>query len=181
MDTAAFLHALSFAAYKHRDQKRKNVEASPYINHPIGVAEILAREGGVTDVTLLMAAVLHDTVEDTETTHAELVEEFGRKVADIVLEVTDDKSLPSPERKLLQIQHAPSMSPEARQLKIADKTSNVRDVVNRPPTKWTLERRIQYIDWAEQVVAGCRGVNPTLDAVFDAAIADARRSLAASV
>jgi len=104
------LIALEFAAHKHRDQRRKDASASPYINHPIALARLLAAEGGVTDVKTLVAAVLHDTIEDTDTTYEELVEHFGRKVADVVAEVTDDQSLPKPRRKALQIEHAPQLS-----------------------------------------------------------------------
>lgn len=176
-----FLHALAFAADKHRDQRRKGIGSSPYINHPIAVAEILAREGGVEDVTLLMAAVLHDTVEDTETTFAELEAEFGPEVAGIVREVTDDTSLPKMERKALQVEHACVASVAAKQLKIADKLANIRDVVDSPPADWAMPRRLDYLDWSEKVVAGCRGVNPALDAAFDAGIARAREALTEQV
>jgi guanosine-3',5'-bis(diphosphate) 3'-pyrophosphohydrolase len=163
--------ALAFAAEKHRDQKRKGEEASPYINHPIEVARILAAEGGVTDPIVLAAAILHDTVEDTTTTHAELIEHFGRAIADVVAEVTDDKTLPKSERKRLQIEHAPHLSDEAKRVKLADKIANIRDVAARPPQWWPLERRQQYFDWAKEVVDGLRGVDPALEAAFDVAFA----------
>lgn len=106
-DAATLLRAIEFAAEKHRDQRRKGVDASPYINHPIGVAAMIANIGGVQDATVLLAAVLHDTIEDTCTTQEELEKLFGREVLDVVIEVTDDKRLPKPERKLLQVEHAP--------------------------------------------------------------------------
>ena len=151
---AALLKALTFAARKHRDQRRKDAEASPYINHPIEVAEIIARIGGVDDVTVLQAALLHDTVEDTQTSPDELEREFGATVRKLVEEVTDDKSLPKQERKRLQIQHAPHLSPRAKLIKLADKICNVRDVTHSPPKDWDERRRVAYFDWAAKVIAG---------------------------
>lgn len=166
------LKALEFAAEKHRDQRRKGVEASPYINHPIQVAEILARRGHVDDLTTLMAAVLHDTIEDTDTTESDLEELFGREVADIVSEVTDDKTLPKSERKRLQIEHSPHLSDQAKLVKIADKICNVRDIGFRPPVDWDNARRREYFEWASDVVAGCRGINEDLENYFDECFAD---------
>ncbi|HYN10599.1 MAG TPA: HD domain-containing protein [Vicinamibacterales bacterium] len=176
--TTALLNALRFAARKHRDQRRKGVEASPYVNHVIDVATVLACEGAVTDEHLLLAAILHDTVEDTATTFEELSAEFGRAFELLVREVTDDKSLPKEARKQLQIERARASSPLAKQLKIADKISNVREIALSPPKGWSFQRRTEYFDWAERVVAGCRDVNPALDAAFDAAVRNARNALA---
>jgi GTP diphosphokinase / guanosine-3',5'-bis(diphosphate) 3'-diphosphatase len=161
--------ALQFAAHKHRDQRRKDPEASPYINHPIALANILWVSGGIDDPNVICAALLHDTVEDTETTEAELVERFGAKIASIVMEVTDDKSLEKAERKRLQVEHAPHLSREAKLVKLADKISNVRDVASAPPSDWPLERRREYFDWARRVVDGLRGVDARLEALFDEA------------
>ena len=122
-DLTHLLVALEFAAHKHRDQRRKDASASPYINHPIALARLLAVEGGVTDVKTLVAAVLHDTIEDTDTSYEELVEHFGRKVADVVAEVTDDKTLPKPRHKALQIEHAPHLSLDAKQIKLGSRTT----------------------------------------------------------
>ena len=157
--TAALLKALHFAAHKHREQRRKDVEASPYINHPIEVAELLARVGRVNDLVTLQGAILHDTIEDTQTTPAELEAAFGVEVRRVVEEVTDDKRLPKAERKRLQIEHAPHLSMRARQIKLADKIANVRGVTQTPPADWSLARRQEYLDWTEQVTAGCRGCN----------------------
>ena len=121
------LKALEFAAHKHRDQRRKDPAASPYINHPIALANVLVNEGGVTDVEVLAAALLHDTVEDTATTPEELEEQFGARIARIVAEVTDDKALPKAERKRLQVVHAAELSREAKLVKLADKICNLRD------------------------------------------------------
>jgi guanosine-3',5'-bis(diphosphate) 3'-pyrophosphohydrolase len=161
--------ALAFAAHKHRAQRRKDVEASPYINHPIALARTLAVEGGVSDLKTLIAAVLHDTVEDTDTTFEEIGAMFGAKVADIVREVTDDKSLPKAERKRLQIEHAPHLSRRAALVKLADKTSNLRDVAASPPHGWPLERKREYFDWAKAVIDGLPPVNKRLRAAFDEA------------
>jgi len=163
------LKALSFAAHKHKDQRRKDPEASPYINHPISLANILCNEGHVTDINVICAALLHDTIEDTETTPEELEQEFGEAIKSIVMEVTDDKDLPKEERKRLQIEHAAHASDNAKQVKLADKISNLRDVANNPPASWSLERRQEYFDWAKEVIDQVRGVHATLESIFDAA------------
>ena len=168
-DLTLLLKALAFAAHKHRDQRRKDAGASPYINHPIALADVLVNEGGVSDIEVLCAALLHDTLEDTDTRQEELVNAFGSRVARVVAEVTDDKSLSSPERKRLQIEHAPKLSPEAKLVKLADKICNLRDIVERPPAKWDVQRRREYFDWAKRVVSGVRGVHPRLEATFDEA------------
>ena len=170
-ELALLLKALAFAAHKHRDQRRKDAEASPYINHPIALADVLVNEGGVTDSEVLCAAILHDTVEDTATTHEELVNEFGSRIARIVAEVTDDNTLSKAERKRLQVAHAPALSREAKLVKLADKICNLRDVASRPPAHWDLARRREYFDWARSVIDGVRGVHPRLEAAFDAAFA----------
>jgi GTP diphosphokinase / guanosine-3',5'-bis(diphosphate) 3'-diphosphatase len=168
-DVSSLLVALEFAAHKHRDQRRKDASASPYINHPIALARLLAEDGGVTDVKTLVAAVLHDTIEDTDTTYDELRAQFGKKVADVVAEVTDDKSLPKPRRKALQIEHAPHMSQRAALVKLADKTCNLRDVAHNPPADWPLARRRQYFDWAKAVVDALPPVSEKLRRAFDEA------------
>ena len=163
------VEALQFAARKHRDQRRKDPEASPYINHPIALANILLNEADVDDPVVICAALLHDTVEDTETTEAELVERFGPGIAAIVMEVTDDKSLSKARRKELQVEHAPRLSREAKLVKLADKISNVRDVASSPPPDWTLERRREYFEWARRVVEAMKGTNPRLEGLFEQA------------
>ncbi|HVL56946.1 MAG TPA: HD domain-containing protein [Burkholderiaceae bacterium] len=170
-EIAFFVDAADFAAEKHRHQRRKGVERLPYINHPLALARVLAVEAGIDDTTVLVAAVLHDTVEDTATTGEELRERFGDEVAAIVLEVTDDKSLPSSERKRLQIEHAPSLSRHAKLVKYADKICNLRDMVLRPPKDWSLQRRQEYFDWAKAVIDGLGPATPELDAAFALAYA----------
>lgn len=167
MDTGRLLRALDLAAAKHRDQRRKDQAKSPYINHPIAVAQLLW-ECGVHDETTVLAGVLHDTIEDTSATRDELAALFGAEVADVVAEVTDDKSLPKARRKELQVEHAPHMSRAAKLVKLADKTCNVRDIVDSPPADWPLERKQQYLAWAKQVVDGLRDASPELAARFDA-------------
>ena len=171
------LQAADFAATKHQKQRRKDVGASPYINHPLAVANVLANEGGVTDVELLMAAILHDTIEDTEVTVIELSKCFGDIVAVLVAEVTDDKSLPKAQRKALQVETAARKSKQAKQLKLADKICNIRDINAESPADWDVDRKLEYLDWAVQVIAGCRGVNAKLEDVFDKATANARSRL----
>jgi GTP diphosphokinase / guanosine-3',5'-bis(diphosphate) 3'-diphosphatase len=176
-DFGMILKALRFAARKHRDQRRKGSANQPYINHPIDLADILWRVGGVRDTATLTAALLHDTVEDTGASPDEIRTEFGQEVRDLVMEVTDDKSLPKAERKRLQIINAPHKSPKARQIKLADKISNVSELAQDPPNDWSLQRRREYLDWTEQVINGLRGQNPALEARYDEVLADARGRL----
>lgn len=173
-DLSRLLLAANFAADKHRDQRRKDAEASPYINHPLAVATVLAVEGGVTDIDLLAAALLHDTVEDTATSADAIEGSFGCEVSVLVNEVTDDKSLSKHDCKQLQVDNAPRKSDRAKQLKIADKICNIRDIDTTSPANWDVDRKIEYLDWAVRVVKGCRGVNPALDKLFDQAENEAR-------
>uniref|UniRef100_W5N9W8 Guanosine-3',5'-bis(diphosphate) 3'-pyrophosphohydrolase MESH1 n=2 Tax=Lepisosteus oculatus TaxID=7918 RepID=W5N9W8_LEPOC len=162
-DSALLLETVNFAAEKHKYQRRKDPEGTPYINHPIGVARILSQEGGVTDIAVLQAALLHDTVEDTDTTLLELEAMFGTTVARIVQEVTDDRSLPKQERKRLQVEHAPHCSHQAKLVKLADKLYNLRDLNRCTPTGWTAERVQEYFLWAAEVVKRLRGTNIALE------------------
>jgi guanosine-3',5'-bis(diphosphate) 3'-pyrophosphohydrolase len=179
MDNSAgiLLSALHFAAIKHRDQRRKDSAQSPYINHPIQVVNLLWEVGGVRDESTLVAAILHDTIEDTVTSPEEIHALFGEEALALVLEVTDDKSLPKAERKRLQIEHAPHISPGARLIKLADKISNLTDILYSPPTDWSLQRKQEYLLWTEQVVAGLRGVNPALEARYDETLAAGKHIL----
>ncbi|MDX1698746.1 MAG: HD domain-containing protein [Thiohalobacterales bacterium] len=170
-DLKLLLKALGFAAYKHKNQRRRDVEASPYINHPITLANILCNEAHVTDSKVICAALLHDTLEDTDTTAAELEREFGAAICGIVMDVTDDKTLRKAERKQLQIEHAARISEQAKLVKLADKISNLRDMDSCPPEGWDLQRRREYFDWARAVIDRLRGVHGTLETIFDAAYA----------
>jgi guanosine-3',5'-bis(diphosphate) 3'-pyrophosphohydrolase len=166
------IKATCFAADRHRKQRRKDVDASPYINHPIALANVLANEAGVTDAAVLCGALLHDTIEDTKTTADELRAEFGEEITAIVLDVTDDKSIKDKaRRKELQVEHAPHISPKAKLVKLADKICNLRDIAATPPADWSQERKTEYFDWAARVVAGVRGTHPRLEAIFDEALA----------
>jgi len=166
-DLKLLLKALEFAARKHKNQRRKDVDASPYINHPISLANILCNEAHVTDVQVICGALLHDTVEDTETKPEELESEFGVEIKDIVMDVTDDKSLKKEERKQAQIEHAAHISDKAKLVKLADKISNLRDVASNPPPDWSLERRQKYFYWAKEVIVQVRGVHADLETIFD--------------
>lgn len=174
------LRAVAFAAEKHRVQRRKDADASPYINHPIALANVLANEAGVADVQVLCAAVLHDTIEDTKTTAEDLREQFGDRIASLVLEVTDDKSMPKDVRKRLQIEHAPALSFGARLIKLADKISNLRDILDTPPDGWSSGRKAAYFGWAADVVAGLRGTDATLEGIFDSLLTQGRRRFGVS-
>ena len=176
-DLQQFLGAAAFAARKHQHQRRKDAKASPYLNHPLEVAAILAEEGGVTDPLTLTAAVLHDTLEDTETTPEELTAAFGPAVRDIVQELTDDKRLPKAERKARQAATAAQLSDRAKLIRIADKIANVRDVTHHPPAHWDLRRRLDYLDWTEAVLAGCRGLSPALEARYEQTLREGRTIL----
>jgi len=165
--TDLILRAVAFAAHKHRDQRRKDKDASPYINHPIALAKVLWEEGGVHDPSVIAAALLHDTLEDTETTWQELRGEFGDDVADLVAEVTDVKWLKSDVRKRLQVSRAAHSTDRAKLVKLADKICNLRDMAAHPPHKWSLERRRRYFDWAREVIGQLRGVHPELERRFD--------------
>lgn len=161
------MKAAQFASEKHKNQRRKDADASPYINHPLALANVLATEGGIDNPDVICAALLHDTIEDTNTTADELSTHFGSKVASIVLEVTDDKSLDKAVRKEEQVRHAPHISPEAKLVKLADKICNLRDILASPPADWGADRKRAYFDWAARVVNGLRGVDPGLERTFD--------------
>ncbi|HOY50552.1 MAG TPA: HD domain-containing protein [Prolixibacteraceae bacterium] len=160
------LEAALFAAGKHRNQKRKGVDGTPYINHPLEVAYLLNAVGGITDEDILSAAILHDTVEDTGTSPEELVSRFGEEVARYVLEVSDDKQLPKEERKRLQVEHAPHLSYGARLIKLGDRIANLRSVVSEPPAGWPVERQIRYFEWSRAVFKGLGPTNPPLEELF---------------
>lgn len=174
------LEAISFAAIKHKDQRRKGANAEPYINHPLAVAKLLTDVANVYDIDILQAAILHDTIEDTETTREELFMKFGKEVTEYVIEMTDDKSLPKAERKRLQIVNAPHKSKGAKLIKLCDKICNVTDIMNNPPTHWNEERRIEYYNWAEQVVKALDCENSFLVRLLENRISEARGKLGLS-
>jgi guanosine-3',5'-bis(diphosphate) 3'-pyrophosphohydrolase len=165
--------ALRFSARKHRHQRRKGADQTPYINHPIEILDLLCNEANISDTVVLVAALLHDTVEDTDTTLAEIEAAFGTEVAHVVDQVTDDKSLPKDTRKQLQIEHAPHLSDRAKLIKIADKTSNLRDIADSPPEGWSTQRMIAYCDWTKAVIDQIRGTHSTLESLYDQAYAEA--------
>ena len=177
-DLVKLAHAADYAARQHIAQRRKGERAEPYVNHLIEVAALLAETTAGEDVVLLMGGLLHDTLEDTDATYEDLEQRFGPEVAALVAEVTDDKSLPKEERKRLQITKTPGKSRRAKLLKLADKTSNLRNLMQSPPVGWTRARLRDYVVWAEEVVRSCRGLNPELEAAFDAAHAEASRHFA---
>jgi guanosine-3',5'-bis(diphosphate) 3'-pyrophosphohydrolase len=170
-----FVHALAFSAEKHKNQRRKDAQITPYINHPIELVNVLVNEGGVMSWDVLCAALLHDVIEDTQTTEAELITHFGKKVTAIVKELTDDKSLAKEVRKSLQIAHSPFASHEAKLVKLADKICNLRDILVAPPAGWNLKRKQEYVLWSEAVVAGIRGTNSKLEKIFDDLLKEAQQ------
>ena len=174
-DLVHLARAADYAARQHLAQRRKGERAEPYINHLTEVAALLAEATDGDDVVLVMGGLLHDTLEDTDSTYEDLVQRFGPEVAALVAEVTDDKSLKKEERKRLQVEKAAGKSERARMLKIADKTSNLRSLIESPPKGWTDDRLRDYVVWAEQVVRSCRGLNARLEAAFDAAHATASK------
>lgn len=168
-EVGQIIKALAFAAQKHRDQRRKDRNSSPYINHPIALANVLVNEAGITDPVTISAALLHDTIEDTETTADELREAFGPEVLSVVLEVTDDKSLTKADRKRSQVEHAAGKSDRAKLVKLADKICNLRDITLSPPADWSDQRKREYFDWAKAVVDQIRGAHAGLEDLFDTA------------
>ena len=177
MTHTLILKATHFAAQKHRDQRRKDKHASPYIIHPISVALAITQIGGVDDPEILAAALFHDTLEDTKTKPEELEAKFGKKVCEYVLDVTDDKTLPKHERKRRQIEHAKKISKGAALIKLGDKISNVTDVTNNPPANWDISRRREYLDWAEKVVENCPQVNERMENKFQEVVNNGRKQL----
>lgn len=166
--------ALTLAAEKHRYQRRSGYDRLPYINHLIKVCNALLRIGGETDPDLLLAALLHDIIEDTDVTEADLARRFNPRVGRIVAELTDDMRLPHRERKRLQVERATTLSPAARKIRIADKTSNLRDLLDYP-VDWPAEKKWSYLTSAVEVVDRIRGASPPLEAWFDKTVAEARK------
>ncbi|KAL0270860.1 UNVERIFIED_CONTAM: hypothetical protein PYX00_008131 [Menopon gallinae] len=157
------IKCVNFAAIKHKDQRRKDSDQTPYINHPVGVAYILTHEAGVDDPAVIQAAILHDVIEDTETTYEELLANFGEEVTEIVRECTDDKSLDKMERKRLQIERAKGSSTKAKLVKLADKLYNLRDLDRCTPVGWTKQRVDEYFIWAHKVVTNLSGTNKNME------------------
>lgn len=166
-ELSILVRAVAFAAHKHKDQRRKDDAASPYINHPVSLMDVLVHEGGIVDLEIVAAALLHDTIEDTETTGEEIEAHFGDVIRGIVEEVTDDKALGRVACKQKQIDRAPHLSVAARAVKLADKICNLRDMNINPPSGWDLARRQAYFDWAKQVIDGLRGHHAELERLFD--------------
>jgi guanosine-3',5'-bis(diphosphate) 3'-pyrophosphohydrolase len=161
------LDAAHYAAEKHTSHRRKGAAAEPYLNHVIEVAHLVSTALSEPDANLVVAALLHDVIEDAGVTAAELTGRFAQDVTGLVLEVTDDKSLPKEERKRLQIEHAPKLSVRAQTIKLADKISNLRSILSSPPADWDYERKKQYFEWGKRVVDGLTTPNPILKAEFE--------------
>jgi (p)ppGpp synthase/HD superfamily hydrolase len=177
----AVLRAADAAARWHVHQRRKGIAQEPYINHLLEVASLVAEATGGADPSLVVAALLHDAVEDQGISFETIVREYGKQVADNVMEVTDDKTLPKDERKRKQVEAAPKKSSGAKLIKLADKTSNLRTIASSPAAGWSVERRLEYIEWAKSVVAGLRGTSPWLEQQFDEAVVAAEGSLTPAV
>jgi len=170
------LKAADAAARWHVHQRRKGPAEEPYINHLVEVAMLVAEATGGADPNLVIAALLHDAIEDCEVPKELISETFGEDVASIVVEVTDNKSLEKSERKLNQVKTAATKSPRANILKLADKTSNLSAIASSAPTDWSVKRRMEYVRWAREVAGGLRGANQKLEEQFDQAAAAAERS-----
>jgi (p)ppGpp synthase/HD superfamily hydrolase len=176
-ELVSVMRAADAAARWHVHQRRKGAAQEPYINHLLEVASLVAQATGGIVPRVVIAALLHDAVEDQGVKPETIASEFGPQVAEIVVEVTDDKTLPKAERKRKQAENAPKKSCEAKLIKLADKTSNVRAIADSPAPDWSVERRLEYVDWAKSVVAGLRGTSPWLEQQFDEAAENAVRSL----
>jgi GTP diphosphokinase / guanosine-3',5'-bis(diphosphate) 3'-diphosphatase len=171
------MRAADAAARWHVHQRRKGAAQEPYINHLLEVAMLVAEATDGKDLNLVIAALLHDAIEDCEVPKELIAEAFGSDVATLVAEVTDDKRLPKDERKQLQIETAPKKSSRAKILKLADKTSNLRSLSTSAAPDWSVRRKLEYLAWAGKVVDGLRGANPLLEKQFDEAARTARQSL----
>jgi (p)ppGpp synthase/HD superfamily hydrolase len=171
------MKAADAAARWHVSQRRKGAAQEPYITHLIEVANLVAEATAGADANLIAAALLHDAIEDAQITREEIAAKFGDDVADLVVAVSDDKRLPKIERKRLQIEHAPKLTPRAQILKLADKISNLRSVATSPPADWSIERRAEYVVWTSKVVQGLRGASDLLEQEFDQAAAHAERTI----
>jgi (p)ppGpp synthase/HD superfamily hydrolase len=174
------LKAADAAARWHSNQRRKGAAQEPYINHLLEVAQLVAEATEGRDPNLVIAALLHDAIEDCEISRDEISATFGEDVATLVVAVTDDKNLKKEVRKQLQVEVAPHQPRRAKMLKLADKTSNLRALGASPPANWSLERKLDYLAWARAVAHGLRGVNPWLEARFDAAADAAEQALRAA-
>jgi len=175
------LEALQFAAIKHQYDRRAGYSRLPYINHLIEVADLVREATGGTDTDALVAALLHDVVEDTPVTPGELAELFGDEVARVVVEDSDDMSLPKDERRRARIAAAAHKSPRARLVKAADLISNLRAVATSPPAGWGCDRQLGYLDGCRQLMDAMRGTSPALEARFDAEAAEAERTIRAQM
>jgi GTP diphosphokinase / guanosine-3',5'-bis(diphosphate) 3'-diphosphatase len=171
------LRAADAAARWHVDQRRKGAAQEPYITHLLEAAVLVAEATAGADPNLVVAALLHDTIEDQGVTREEIAAQFNDDVADLVVEVTDNKKLPKAERKQLQIKNATNLTPRAKILKFADKISNLRSLATSPPADWPMQRRIDYVIWTRKVVQGLRGASSLLEQEFDRAAADAERTI----
>lgn len=169
------LNTIRFAAYKHRNQRRKDKKGTPYINHPIEVCRVLWETGSVSDPKILKAAILHDVLEDTQTHPDEIRDQFGDEVLSLVQEVTYRKNRPKKIRKNEQIVTASKKSPGAKQIELADKISNIKDTLDNPPWNWSKRKKVEYIDWADEVIKGLRGVNQAMEELFDDLVEEGRK------
>ena len=171
------LKAIHFASRKHNNQRRKDQETSPYINHPISVAETLWRVGQVRDMITIISGILHDTVEDTDATPDELQAEFNCEIRAVVEEVSDNKVLTKDDRKRLQVENAHHKSRAARHIKLADKICNIQDIIASPPKDWSKGRKMEYVRWSQAVVNRIRGTNTALETYFDELCSEVARFL----
>jgi (p)ppGpp synthase/HD superfamily hydrolase len=171
------MKAADAAARWHVNQRRKGAAQEPYITHLIEVAALVAEATAGADPNLIVAALLHDAIEDQGVNHEEIAAQFNDDVADLVVEVTDNKKLPKAERKQLQIKNAPKLTPRAKILKLADKISNLRSLATSPPADWPMQRRVDYVIWTTEVVHSLRGASGLLENEFDRAAADAERTI----
>ena len=172
-----FAEAVEYAAVKHHGQLRKGEDA-PYIVHPLRAARLVMQAAPKLGYeTAVIAAVLHDTLEDTTASHSDLVARFGAKVADVVAELTDESAGPIHDRKAAQAAKALNMSVMARIVKIADQTDNVNDVAYHPAVDWSDEKRMEYIDLSSKVVQACQAEdNPVITRLVSTFMEEAHRA-----
>ena len=176
-DLRSLTKALVFAAEAHRNQRRKGAAQEPYLNHLIEVLDLVVKATDGADMDILIAALLHDVVEDTSTSYEDVAANFGERVAEIVRENSDDMSLPKADRRLARIAAMPLKSREARLVKIADVISNLRAIAVSPPAGWPAERKLGYLQSCRRLVDAGRGTDAAIERIFDQTADDVERTI----
>jgi (p)ppGpp synthase/HD superfamily hydrolase len=154
--------ALEYASKLHKDQRRKGNGGSPYVNHLIEVASLLSRVAEVTDHEVIIAAILHDVLEDTEAREGDIFDRFGGTVLAYVKHVTDDKLLSLEKRRIAQLKSIENSSSQIQLIKLADHCSNIASL----PPSWDRARLESYISWSHSIAVHCYSASEELAKVY---------------